>query len=485
MPCRPLHAMHCLHLADLNSMHCSHTASWSIQPRLRLSLLILPSTTSVSISTTPGAFTWNLPLWIFVGQIIIRAIPLRYAILIGLKAKNSGFRQSKSTVYYAHELPPGTPKPKHAAVIHCWEKWPTCSLHLICFHAVLISFFPFFLVVLFLSFWLKSGSWLKGIPHLPILTFPTFQWVSHAVNLLFDSNLEAALLLQMVLLHHQMPCCPGRPKQVLLKELMKQERLLKPTTLDMRRWSLQFLYHLVIHQALQGKHIHYNRKCHRTRNVTEPSNASHSHFQGGHFPSRVRPYQSPDGDGGRSTWSWTQPSSGVLLQWNCWSCLLLWWWTHQQLGASHPTRQLLSSLLQHSRSTWWRYLLDPHRGKIANDRLTMLTTLLEPMRNSQNPTWKTTLPWLLKQAMCQFQVRSTNWHPCFTTFLPDREYNAPILEARESSCRSKCQPYPVVHGKRSGSPCQPCGNHFADSCPTCSESWTRQHLTLTPEWVDN
>ena len=90
MPCRPLHAMHCLHLADLNSMHCSHTASWSIQPRLRLSLLILPSTTSVSISTTPGAFTWNLPLWIFVGQIIIRAIPLRYAILTGLKAKNSG-----------------------------------------------------------------------------------------------------------------------------------------------------------------------------------------------------------------------------------------------------------------------------------------------------------------------------------------------------------------------------------------------------------
>jgi hypothetical protein len=34
--------------------------------------------------------------------------------------------------------------------------------------------------------------------------------------------------------------------------------------------------------------------------------------------------------------------------------------------------------------------------------------------------------------MCQFQVRSTNWHPCFTTFLPDREYNAPILEKLEN-----------------------------------------------------
>ena len=33
----------------------------------------------------------------------------------------------------------------------------------------------------------------------------------------------------------------------------------------------------------------------------------------------------------------------------------------------------------------------PHRGKIATDRLTMLTTPLEPMVNSQNPKWKTTL----------------------------------------------------------------------------------------------
>jgi len=33
----------------------------------------------------------------------------------------------------------------------------------------------------------------------------------------------------------------------------------------------------------------------------------------------------------------------------------------------------------------------PHRGKIGSDCLTMLPTPLEPMGNSQNPKWKTTL----------------------------------------------------------------------------------------------
>ena len=33
----------------------------------------------------------------------------------------------------------------------------------------------------------------------------------------------------------------------------------------------------------------------------------------------------------------------------------------------------------------------PHRGKIANDRMTIRTAPLEPMGKSQNPKWKTTL----------------------------------------------------------------------------------------------
>ena len=45
--------------------------------------------------------------------------------------------------------------------------------------------------------------------------------------------MEAALLLHMVLLHRHMQLCPGHPKQSLLKDLMKQERLSKPTILDM------------------------------------------------------------------------------------------------------------------------------------------------------------------------------------------------------------------------------------------------------------
>ena len=99
MSCRPPPVTLCLHLADLNSTHCSHTASWYPRPRLRSSLLTPSSTTSVSISTTPGASTWNLPLWIFVG-LTVQEIPLRFEIiksslicyvntvLIGLKAKN-------------------------------------------------------------------------------------------------------------------------------------------------------------------------------------------------------------------------------------------------------------------------------------------------------------------------------------------------------------------------------------------------------------
>ena len=82
--------------------------------------------------------------------------------------------------------------------------------------------------------------------------------------------------------------------------------------------------------------------------VTEPSGAPHPHFQRGHSTSPFRPCQSPDGDRSRSTWSGTKPSSGVLLQWNCWSCPLIRWWTHQQLGPGHSTCQLLASLLPHS-----------------------------------------------------------------------------------------------------------------------------------------
>ena len=54
-------------------------------------------------------------------------------------------------------------------------------------------------------------------------------------------------------------------------------------------------------------------------------------------------------------------------------------------------------------------------GKTTRVHLTMLTTQLEPMRNSQNLTWKMLHLSRPRQATCRFQVRSTNWQQCFTT----------------------------------------------------------------------
>ena len=60
-------------------------------------------------------------------------------------------------------------------------------------------------------------------------------------------------------------------------------------------------------------------------------------------------------------------------------------------------------------------LLGLPRGKTTRVRLIMLTTQLEPMRNSQNLTWKMLHLSRPRQATCRFQVRSTNWQQCFTT----------------------------------------------------------------------
>ena len=75
-------------------------------------------------------------------------------------------------------------------------------------------------------------------------------------------------------------------------------------------------------------------------------------------------------------------------------------------------------------------LLGPHRGKTVSDRLTTLTRRLNFM-NSLNLTWKMTHLSRPTLALCRFQVRSTNWQPCFTTFSSDRESNAAILEKLE------------------------------------------------------
>ena len=67
-----------------------------------------------------------------------------------------------------------------------------------------------------------------------------------------------------ILLHRQIQCCPGHTTRSPLRDVLKQDRQSKTINMAILPWSLQFLYHLSIHQALQWKHIRYNRSCHRT-----------------------------------------------------------------------------------------------------------------------------------------------------------------------------------------------------------------------------
>ena len=273
MPCKPLHAVHYLHSADLNSMHCSHITSWSIQLKpnslgwhyallhqsayqQHLGLLLgtfingsslarsyrrhLRATQSSdphwSATWTPSTLDWRPRIW-----------DLEW---------NSGFGQSKSTVHYAHELPPGTSKPKHATVTHCRQK--ECPAGCILFlQAVFLSFSLFALLMFLLVFWLKSRSWLAGIDappcpnERPTTSFchPTPTWKRRC----FSS--ETASSSALAIWHEH--------TWTLLKDLMKQERMWKLVTSAIRRWSLLFLYHMDIHPTPKGKHIHYNRKCHK------------------------------------------------------------------------------------------------------------------------------------------------------------------------------------------------------------------------------
>ena len=190
--------------------------------------------------------------------------------------------------------------------------------------------------------------------------------------------------------------------------------------------------------------------------VTESSGAPHSYLQRGHSTSPFGQSQSPDGDGGRSIWSPTKPSSGVLLQWNCWSRPLLRWWTHPQLVWGHPTRQLLASSLQHSWSTWWRYLVDLIVARSPPIVWQCCQHRWHPGGTARirNGRWHVRDCW---DGQC---VNSKSGPP---TGILASQYS-PVWqgiqctdpwEARGSSGRSKCQPYRVVHGKRPGSPCKP------------------------------
>ena len=75
----------------------------------------------------------------------------------------------------------------------------------------------------------------------------------------------------------------------------------------------------------------------------------YSHLHRGHVSSPDRS-QSPHGDRSGSFRCETKPSTGVLLQWDCWSHSCRPSRVDKLLGTIYPTCQLLASSLQYSRS---------------------------------------------------------------------------------------------------------------------------------------
>ena len=315
MPCKPLHAVHYLHWADLNSMHCSHVTSWSIQLKpnslgwhyallhqsayqQHLGLLLgtfingsslarsyrrhLRATQSSdphwSATWTPSTLDWRPRIW-----------DLEW---------NSGFGQSKSTVHYAHELPPGTSKPKHATVTHCRQK--ECPAGCILFlQAVFLSFSLFALLMFLLVFWLKSRSWLAGIdaPRVP-MSVPRRHF---AIRLQHGSG---AASLRRLLHHLPLPSDMNIHEPSSRTWWNRNECGSSSLQLYGDDPSCSFTTWIYIRPPRGGISITIG-------NATKSSDASHSHFQGGNVASRVRPSQSPNGDGGWPLWSWTEPSTGI------------------------------------------------------------------------------------------------------------------------------------------------------------------------------
>ena len=60
--------------------------------------------------------------------------------------------------------------------------------------------------------------------------------------------------------------------------------------------------------------------------------------------------RSPGSDRSGSSRRRTEQATGVLLQWNRWSCQSGKWGLHRQLATSHSPCQLLASFLRHSRT---------------------------------------------------------------------------------------------------------------------------------------
>ena len=313
----------------------TYIASWSIQLKPNYSRLTLCSTTSVSISTTPGASTWNLHQWIFAGK-IVQETPSLYAIIrssltcyvntvhTGLKAKNLGswMKFGIWTIPINHTLCAWVTT-RHFQTQTCYRdslptKGMSCWMHVVppSSLSLILSFCPFHVSSGLLASVLimtKRDSSFAGIdsPRVP-MSVPRRHFAIRFQHGSGAASSETASSSALAIWHE-----PSSTTWWNRNECGSSSHRLYGDDP-----SCSFTTWIYIRPPRGSISITIG-------NVTKSSGASHSHFQGSNVASRVRPSQSPNGDGGWSLWSWMEPSTGILLQWNCWSCALLWWRKNQ------------------------------------------------------------------------------------------------------------------------------------------------------------
>ena len=108
----------------------------------------------------------------------------------------------------------------------------------------------------------------------------------------------------------------------------------------------------------------------------------------------------------------TKPSTGVLLNGNCWSHSCRPLWVDKLLGTIYPTCQLLASSLQ----LFQKCTMSTTLGNITRKRLTMLINWKKAKNQYRDQGWTTLTPSPPMSVRHRFQVRSTSWPQSSGTF---------------------------------------------------------------------
>ena len=331
------HANPYLLLVEWKNSLCSPTMSWSTHITWKHSRWTTCYTTSASTSCTLGIAILNLHPWISVGKIRpgtpsfseMSTAWLTFFmkfVLIGLKVKNLG---SCFRTIFGHSLPRishiscAWVAMRHFPTVTCSHKScgknvrpASCSTRstlnrVTSWHVLFTTAFaPYlFTCLLILSSWLQFLIWLKEILSLPVLTLLVHQRACNVARAISTGN-PVAVLHPQVTDRNQVPPWAHCPKIPNMRRTIVTVTLMLTTTgiRQCLRSSTWWIYQPSPWRSLPTP---------GGDRTTTPS-SPHSHLQRGHISSPDR-RQSPYGDRSGSFRCSTKPSTGVLLQRNCWS----------------------------------------------------------------------------------------------------------------------------------------------------------------------